>query len=370
MRFVIQQADFRTLLARVGQIADPKAQSSAARAVALSVLNGKLTATCQDAAGAFSRHSTPADAVEEGRALADHAWLSSVVGILPHVDVEVFATPSRMTLRAGSVTAAVNLMADDVWLEPTVPESDGGIIVDAAAWSNAIEQASRAASRNRAGLDATSMILRSVRIHAFDGRIRLTSTDRNLAARIDIDADVDGDRSILVPADMLPTPDEGRITVAFDGGRLIVTGDDGTDVRLAVDHRPPDVDRVLAGYDTPSSAVDATMDRAELITSIRRLRMFADNPDFPRLNMRDTGGGLTMSVHGPEGDCEDVIDLESAGEPLNVAVNAAVLARALEGLDGDRVHLRINEGDTTPIMLENPERPQARFCAVRMRRVE
>lgn len=147
----------------------------------------------------YSRADLEAETVEEGAAVVNGFWLSSVAAVMPSEELNVETADSKLRLDCRGIVMELPLI-DDPAAEPNVPDlpeewasiADGGLARAVGAVVHAADKGSN------------NPVLSAVRVRGLDGSIGLSATNRYVAATARTDDERLALLLELVRTDLLP----------------------------------------------------------------------------------------------------------------------------------------------------------------------
>lgn len=268
-------------------------------------------------------------------------------------DARIVANPSEFTIKVAA--------RDDF---PEIPEPAGDVVtLDAAMFKSAIDQVSKAASK-----DDARPILTGVLMAAESGGLRLVSTDSYRLAMCDIDGlSVLGEgQKVLIPsralkelARIVDTSDEitlslGEQNASFTVGGAIIT------TRL-IEGDFPNYNRLIP--ETHENRL--VIDRDKLLPALRRVRLLAQESTPIRMSM--SAEGLEVAAVALEvGEARESLEAEYHGEDLMVAFNPEYLIDGIEVSPGSQVQLE-TIGELKPALLKSSEDPNFLYLLMPVR---
>ena len=272
----------------------------------------------------------------DGIVVAPSKLIADIVRALGPGAVDVVVDGEEIQITAGRSEFSMRTIPADDFPRVGSPEGDE-VTLSAAALSDALTQVVKAASG-----DDSRPILTGVLLAAEGEGLRLVSTDSYRLAVRDLPGTsvLDGDQSVLVPSRALAElnrvfgeNDEvslrlGERDASFEvGGTQVVT-------RLIEGEFPN-----YRGLIPESYPNELTVNRAELLEAVRRVRLMAQEATPIRLSMRADTLEL-VAVTQDVGQAQEVLDASYTGEELTVAFNPDYLIDGIEVTRGDEVALQ------------------------------
>ena len=180
----------------------------------------------------YSRADLDAETVEDGSAVVNGFWLSSVASVMPSEELNVETADSKLRLDCRGIVMELPLI-DDPAAEPNVPDlpeewasiADGGLARAVGAVVHAADKGSN------------NPVLSAVRVRGLDGSIELSATNRYVAATARADGSADMDA--LVPAAWLKANAEGADRIGATGRMFATAGPVYTDATPMVEGQAP-----------------------------------------------------------------------------------------------------------------------------------
>lgn len=299
-----------------------------------------------------ARTTIAADVEEQGRILVSGRLLADIASRLPNAPVVFATTESRVTVVCGP--ANFTLMSMPVEEYPTLPQvSEGGGLVPAEDFANAISQVAVAASR-----DDVTPVITGVQLEVSDNSLGLVATDRYRVAIREIPWD-SGSSSIteataLVPARTLSEVGKtfahsGTVTVSVtstDDRELIAfSADSKTVTSLLIKGNFPPVRRLFPD-DVDNYAVINT---SELVDAVRRVSLVLEREAALRFTF--TTDGLILEAIGSEqAQATENIDAHLNGDDTVVSLKPQFLLDGLGAVHSEFVRIAFTKTD-------NPNKP-------------
>ena len=303
-----------------------------------------------------ARATLNADVSDPGQALVSGRLLADICRSLPAKPVEVTLEGTRASLTCGSARFSLQTMpVEDYPSIPEMPSATGTVSSDA--FAHAVAQAVTAAGR-----DDMLPVLTGVRLEIEAGTISLLATDRFRLSQRELDWNPrtpDESAAALVPAKVLGDTAKSltagsEVTIALSsaasGEGLI--GFEGnapgglrrTTTRLLDGEFP----KVRSLFPTERLTV-ATVDKAALIESVRRVALVAERNTAVQLAFAD--GTLTLDAgSGDEAQASESIEALIEGEELTTGFNPQFLLDGLGAIDQPVVELAFTQA-SKPVVI-------------------
>jgi DNA polymerase-3 subunit beta len=232
---------------------------------------------------------------------------------------------------------------------PTLPPVLG--TCSGAAFAEAVAGVAIAASR-----DDTLPVLTGIKMEFDDDLITMAATDRYRLAMRELpwQPAVRGNAAqILVRAKTLldlarPLAGVDEVELALDGTQSLigVTGGGRRSTTPVLDGEFPDYRKLMPAE---SSAV-AVLATADLIESVKRVKLVVDRPNTPiQLDFAD-GEVLLRAGAGEDAHATEILECELTGDPIKIAFNPEYLLEGLAALHGPTAQLAMT-APTRPAVL-------------------
>lgn len=303
-----------------------------------------------------ARTSVTAEVSESGRALVSGRLLSEIAQRLPHSDVEVSISGSRVEVRCGS--ASFSLPAMPVEEYPQIPQVDaisGSVPADV--FADAIAQVSLAASK-----DDVTPVITGVQFEVNANSLTLTATDRYRVATRGIDWENQAGQdelTALVPSKIVTEVGktfsaDGQVQVAIvkDGERELIafTGGSKTVTSLLIKGNYPPVGRLF-----PESVDNyAVVSTAELIEAVGRVGLVLEREAALRFSFSE--GTVTLEAAGTESaQAVETVDAHLVGDEMVVSLKPQFLLDGLRSTHSEFARIAFtrtdNPGKPGPVLI-------------------
>lgn len=303
-----------------------------------------------------ARATLQAEVHDEGRALVSGRLLADICRSLPNKPVELTLEGARVSLTCGSSRFSLQtLPVEDYPSMPDMPAASGTVASDV--FAHAVGQAVTAAGR-----DDMLPVLTGVRIEIEGDTIALLATDRFRLSQRELNWNPqtpDATLAALVPAKVLSDTAKSltagpEVTIALSAtgsGEGIIgfegTGPGGvrrTTTRL-LDGEFPKVRSLFPN----EKLTTATIDRQELIDSIKRVSLVADRNTAVQLAFAD--GALTLDAgSGDDAQATESVPATINGEALVTGFNPSFLLDGLSAIDEAVVELAFTQA-SKPVVI-------------------
>jgi DNA polymerase III subunit beta len=303
-----------------------------------------------------ARATLSAEVSDEGRALVSGRLLSDICRSLPAKPVEMTLDGSRVSLTCGSARFSLQTMpVEDYPTLPDMPAATGTVSSDV--FSHAVAQAVTAAGR-----DDMLPVLTGVRIEISGSTISMLATDRFRLSHRELEwqpNSPDESLAALVPARVLgdtarslTAGSEVTIALAAGGSGEGIIGFEGsgpggtrrTTTRL-LDGEFPKVRSLFP----PEHLTRATVDKASLIESLKRVALVAERNTAVQLAFSD--GTLTLDAgSGDEAQASESVEATIDGADITTGFNPQYLLDGLQVIDESVVELAFTVA-TKPVVI-------------------
>jgi len=287
-----------------------------------------------------ARLSLPVQVTEPGVALVPARLLGDMTKSLPEAPVEVDADQSQARISCASFEGTVRLLPVEdfpTWQEP----SGVHVTVDAAAFSEAVAQVGRAASRDEARPTLTGVLAEVNR----EG-VTLVSTDSYRLAVRELSATASGEAQAIVPERALAEAgraasgvEKGEVELFLDQSQVAVRAAALSMTSRLIEGQFPNYRQLLPeGYESR-----LVVGRQALLDAVRRVGLLARENTPLRLEFNALGVRLTSQ--SPDlGGAVEAVEAQYEGEDLTVAFNPGYLADGLQAATGESIRLEVRDG--------------------------
>jgi DNA polymerase-3 subunit beta len=303
-----------------------------------------------------ARATLPAEVADEGTALVSGRLLADICRSLPAKPVEMVIDGARVSLTCGSARFSLQTMpVEDYPSLPDMPAATGTVSSDV--FAHAVAQAVTAAGR-----DDMLPVLTGVRIEIEGDTISLLATDRFRLSHRELSWNPrtpDESLAALVPAKVLADTaksltagSEVSIALAASGSGEGIIGFEGamaggvrrTTTRLLDGEFP----KVRSLFPSEHLTV-ATVNRAELIESVKRVSLVAERNTAVQLAFSD--GVLTLDAgSGDEAQASESIEAAIEGEDITTGFNPQFLLDGLSAIEQESVELAFTQA-SKPVVI-------------------
>lgn len=304
--------------------------------------------------------SEEADTEVEGAALVHGVTLSNICDALPHAPVTLETADEELVLTAGRARLALRLMSERE--APDRPQTaQTSALKEPELWKAGVRAAAVAVDRNSKGTGLP--ILNSVLVEPTETGIRLISTNRTLAALVEMSLDGAPPESpaILSPSFLGAVPSaEGY---GFDG-RLATVGSSNACVTApTLDATFPPAAARLFADSYPESAV---VDVAELRGAIARAAALQQEGAVVTIEFTDDE--LAISGRGDDSAGHETLDGTLDGQPFTLSANPEYVLGILANLASDELRIAWHPSRGNVSLWTGVEDGGPRFVLGHMRR--
>ncbi len=273
----------------------------------------------------------------DGVALVPAKLIADIVRALGPGAVDLVIDGEEAQITAGRSEFSMRTIPADDYPRLGPPEGDA-VTLSADDLNEALKQVVRAASG-----DDSRPILTGVLMAAEGEGLRLVSTDSYRLAVRDLPGTsvLSGDQSVLVPSRALAELSRvlgenetaelrlGEKDASFEvGGTRVVT-------RLIEGEFPN-----YRGLIPETYPNELTVNRAELLDAVRRVRLMAQEATPIRINMSAENGLELVAVTQDVGQAQEALDANYSGDELTVAFNPDYLIDGIDVTPGEEVRLQ------------------------------
>ena len=309
-----------------------------------------------------ARATLTAEVSDEGTALVSGRLLADICRALPAKPVDVSLEGARVSITCGSSRFSLQTMPVDDY--PTIPEMPAATgTVPSETFAHAVAQAVTAAGR-----DDMLPVLTGVRIEIEGDTITLLATDRFRLSMRELGwtpGTPDASLAALVPAKVLGDTAKSltagpEITIAlsasgsgdgligFEGKVLSPSGDPIGHRRTTTRLLDGEFPKVRALFPSERLTI-ATIDKAALIDSVKRVALVAERNTAVQLAFKD--GALTLEAgSGDEAQAAESVPATIDGEDLVTGFNPQFLLDGLTAIDEAVVELAFTQA-SKPVVI-------------------
>lgn len=335
MKFRCERDVLLEALSTTGRAVGGRAGNVALSGLHLELTGDQLRVTGSDLDLTISQQLTVAGDTD-GVVVIPSKLIADIVRALGPGAVDVVVDGDEVQITAGRSEFSMRTIPADDFPRLGSPEGDE-VTLNAADLSDALKQVVKAASG-----DDSRPILTGVLLASEGEGLRLVSTDSYRLAVRDLPGTsvLTGDQSVLVPSRALAELNRvfgenesvalrlGDRDASFEvGGTHVVT-------RLIEGEFPN-----YRGLIPDTYPNELTVNRAELLDAVRRVRLMAQEATPIRLNMQADTLEL-VAVTQDVGQAQEVLDASYSGDELTVAFNPDYLIDGIEVTPGEEITLQ------------------------------
>jgi len=349
MKATLSTAAFLSELQTAARVASSRSAVQALSGVQLDVSDGALELRATDMEVGL-RLRIPAEDTSSGIAVLPARLLLDVVRALPspQLSLELHASDQAVELISGTAVFGLRTLRNEDFPHLPASPSDGGVMLDAAAFIDTVARVARSASR-----DDTRPVLTGILVSASESSLRMVATDsyRLSVKTTQLDAPVGAPFEANVPARALQElariaqqTAAKQIGVARLDNQVVFTlagaVGDASDAMLSsrlIDGQFPNFQQLL-----PESAEhELLVPREELADVVRRISLLAQKNSPLRLGFSD--GELRVSAQTPDvGEAHETLPLSFAGEAFEIGFNPEFLRDGLESVESEEILIKLS----------------------------
>lgn len=201
--------------------------------------------------------------------------------------------------------------------------------------------------------------------------LRAVATDGHRLALCERSLEIDpvaGNRQLIVPRkgvaeiQRLASHAEGALTLGISSNALRVTGGGQTVTVKLVDGKFPDYERVI-----PRNGDKIVLSHRETLRAALQRTSILSNEKFRGVRLNFGSGVLKASAHNPEQEeAEEEIEVEYAGEALEIGFNVSYLLDVLGVLQAETVQLTLSDSNSS-CLIQAAEDARSRYVVMPMR---
>jgi DNA polymerase-3 subunit beta len=303
----------------------------------LQAADGKLTLAATDMEVSL-RATVPGEVAGDGAVVVPGRLLADLVRLLPDASVTLAFDESEGVLQvtSGSYSSKVNVFSAEDF--PRLPSLDVALhTVDAPALLGTIDKVARAASRDESRPVLTGILVR------FEGdRLTMAATDSyRLSVKETALGESGPELDAIIPARALQelarlAAGAETVSLGVHENHVILGVGDVWLTSRRIDGQFPNYNQLLP----ETFEVEVTTPRLPLLEVVRRAGVMAQRNSPLRLRFAE--GELTISAQTQDvGEAQESLEVEYAGEPLEIGFNPDFLRDGLEAVGGETVQLRL-----------------------------
>jgi len=340
MKISIQRAELQRGLSRIQSIVEKRNTMPILANVLLDAGDEGLELAATDLeVGIRSTHA--ADVMTPGRVTASAKKLYEIVRELPDEPVHIEATDDAY-LSIQCARADFTLAGNTAEEYPTLPTAAPGktVVVQAAVLGQMIERTMYAASMDETRYNLNGVFLELI---PDSGKLRMVATDGHRLAYVDrlLGADLEGlDPGVIIPRKglaelkkLVDEEDADEVEIGFEGNSGLVRKRGVTLVMRLIEGEFPNYRQVIP----KQQKHQITLPSETLLHALRRVVLLSS--ERSRAVKVELGSGLMkLSSNNPDlGEAHEELDVDYAGEELEIAFNARYLTDCLTVLAAKEV---------------------------------
>ena len=317
--------------------------------------DGKLTLAATDMELSL-RAAITGDVDGDGAVVVPGRLLADLVKLLPDDRVSLSYEPSDgvLEVESGSYASKLNVFSAEDF--PRLPSVDVPLhTIEAPTLLGTIEKVARAASR-----DESRPVLTGILVQFEGSRLTMAATDsyRLSVKETELSQSEPGESGpeldAIIPARALQelarlAAGADSVTLGVQENHVVFGAGDVWLTTRRIDGQFPNYKQLLP----ESFEVEVTTAREPLLEVIRRAGVMAQRNAPLRLRFAD--GELSVSAQTQDvGEARESLQIEYAGEPLEIGFNPDFLRDGLEAVAGDTVQLRLIN-PLRPGLLSSPD---------------
>jgi DNA polymerase III subunit beta len=337
LRVSCRRDDLATALGVVARALSSRSAVQVLTGVHLRGEEGKLTLSATDMevslrAGVAGEISGDGAVVVPGRLLAD------LVRLLPDESVQLAFNEGDgvLEITSGSYASKVNVFSAEDF--PRLPALDVALhTIDAGALLGTIEKVARAASR-----DESRPVLTGILVRFEADKLTMAATDSyRLSVKETSLGESGPELDAIIPARALQelsrlAAGAETVSLGVHENHVIFGVEDIWLTSRRIDGQFPNYNQLLP----ESFEVEVVTPKAPLLEVVRRAAVMAQRNSPLRLRFAE--GELSISAQTQDvGEARESLEVEYAGEPLEIGFNPDFLRDGIEAVSGDTVQLRL-----------------------------
>ena len=280
-------------------------------------------------------------------------------------DIEFTVADDKVTVKAGRSRFSLSTIAAADF--PNVEQSPGSqsFVVKQGDLKRLIDRTSFAMAQQDVRYYLNGMLWE---VNA--GYLRTVATDGHRLAMCTLEAAIDAvgllqvilPRKGVIELSRLLINEEQDVEVVIGSNHIRATTADFTFTSKLVDGKFPDYDRVLPKQST--KAVFGSRD--DLRHAFSRTAILS-NEKYRGVRLMLSDGSLTIVANNPEQEeAEEVVNVEYAGESLEIGFNVSYLLDVLSVLSGETIKLSLSDANSSAL-LEESEQGDSKYVVMPMR---
>lgn len=147
--------------------------------------------------------------------------------------------------------------------------------------------------------------------------------------------------SVILPRKLIGVVPQGVVKVSVGETRVRIEQGNVTIVSKLIELAYPDYERVIPRQDT--LGIRTTTDRKELLASVERVGVFANERTGKAVRLSFAADGLTVLATGPDGEARDELVATLQGDEISAAFPSDSLSAMLRVVPGDNVSIAFSD---------------------------
>ena len=340
MKFSIETAKLKGLVASVIKAVPNSTIVPVYKGILFSVKNGMLQVTCMNESTAL-RSASPVTG-DDGEFMLDAGRVDAIVKAMNGDTVGFEDGGQFITLTCGksefrllkfgsgsSFPSFLNVISDEIAV-------DGKVFKELIAYTNF------ATSKDDDGRPA---IFSGIYLSLADKVLKAAGTNSHHIASYRKDIGVDGNFTIVIPADVMndlaKLLTDDVVKLKLRGSRMLLSQNDFECALTGITGTFPPYERIIPA----STRVNVKIDRKELLNALTRVALCA-NDAASCVKFTVNSDNLTLNAKSQEGIGEEPVDAEvtkDTDEPFVISFNSKYMVSALKTMKEDKVTLGFNQ---------------------------
>lgn len=312
------------------------------------------------------RSQFEADVQEGGRTTLPARLLKDIVSRLPNAELTLTQPDADAPTTISCLSGEYQIRGAHAADFPELPEIEGKIV------ELSVDDLLRGIGSTlfAASGDETKQVLTGVHVKSIDSGLEFAATDGHRLATIQVlgedeegnstpNAAVEGSPPSLeftIPArtlkeleSVLSSQAIPQLNLQFDRSQVMVTLPDITITSRLLDGQYPNYGQLMPNQFERM----LTVERRELISALERMAVFAEQKNnILKFKLSTESQTLSIEAEAPDvGGGQESLDVQFAGEDIEIAFNVKYLLDALRVFDASEVRLQMN-GQTQPAVME------------------
>jgi DNA polymerase-3 subunit beta len=337
LRVTSARDDLASALAIVARGLSSRSAVQVLTGIHLQAEDGRLTLAATDMEVSL-RAAISGEIAGDGAVVVPGRLLADLVRLLPDASVALAYDEGDgvLEITSGSYASKVNVFSAEDF--PRLPSLDVTLhTVDASALLGTIDKVARAASR-----DESRPVLTGILVRFESDTLTMAATDSyRLSVKETALGESGPELEAIIPARALQelsrlAAGAETVTLGVHENHVIFGVGEVWLTSRRIDGQFPNYNQLLP----ETFEVEVTTDRAPLLEVVRRAAIMAQRNSPLRLRFAE--GELSISAQTQDvGEARESLEIEYAGEPLEIGFNPEFLRDGLDAVSGDTVQLRL-----------------------------